>query len=51
VFNEHGVQIMTPHYRRDPVEPQVVPEHRWFEAPAQPSEKAAAEANASAANA
>jgi small-conductance mechanosensitive channel len=39
VFNEHGVQIMTPHYRRDPVEPQVVPKDRWFEAPAQRAEE------------
>lgn len=25
VFNENGVQIMSPHYRSDPAEPQVVP--------------------------
>jgi small-conductance mechanosensitive channel len=25
VFNEHGVQIMSPHYIADPAEPQVVP--------------------------
>lgn len=36
VFNEFGVQIMTPHYRRDPAEPQVVPKERWFEPPAEP---------------
>ena len=25
VFNEHGVQIMSPHYLADPPQPQVVP--------------------------
>jgi small-conductance mechanosensitive channel len=40
VFNEYGVQIMTPHYRRDPVEPQVVPKDRWFEPPAKDRESA-----------
>jgi small-conductance mechanosensitive channel len=34
VFNEHGVQIMSPHYMIDPAHPQVVPKERWFEAPA-----------------
>jgi len=34
VFNEHGVQIMSPHYMIDPTHPQVVPKERWFEAPA-----------------
>jgi len=34
VFNEHGVQIMSPHYMIDPTHPQVVPKDRWFEAPA-----------------
>lgn len=30
VFNENGVQIMSPHYRSDPPEPQVVaPEDPW----------------------
>ena len=50
VFNEHGVQIKTPHYRGDPVEPQVAPKHRWFEAPAQPHEEPAAGTNTSDAN-
>jgi len=36
VFNEHGVQIMSPHYMMDPAEPQVVPKARWYDAPAQP---------------
>ena len=35
VFNEHGVQIMSPHYFNDPKEPQIVPKERWFEPPAQ----------------
>jgi small-conductance mechanosensitive channel len=34
VFNEYGVQIMTPAYERDPSEPKVVPEDRWFSPPA-----------------
>jgi small-conductance mechanosensitive channel len=36
VFNEHGVQIMTPAYEGDPPEPKVVPRERWFDAPARP---------------
>jgi small-conductance mechanosensitive channel len=39
VFNEHGVQIMSPHYMLDPKEPQVVPKERWFSPPAKPPEK------------
>jgi len=34
VFNEHGVQIMSPHYMADPVEAKVVPTQRWYEPPA-----------------
>ena len=34
VFNEHGVQIMSPHYVLDPKEPQVVPKDKWFMPPA-----------------
>lgn len=34
VFNEHGVQIMSPHYMADPVEAKVVPPQRWYEPPA-----------------
>lgn len=30
VFNENGVQIMSPHYRGDPAEPQVVKPGAWF---------------------
>jgi small-conductance mechanosensitive channel len=36
VFNEHGVQIMSPHYLGDPAEPKVVPKAKWHEAPAEP---------------
>lgn len=34
VFNEHGVQIMSPHYVGDPRDPKLVPRERWFAAPA-----------------
>jgi small-conductance mechanosensitive channel len=36
VFNEYGVQIMTPAYEGDTEQPKVVPQARWFEAPARP---------------
>jgi small-conductance mechanosensitive channel len=36
VFNQYGVQIMTPAYEGDPKEPKVVPKERWFTAPAKP---------------
>jgi small-conductance mechanosensitive channel len=29
VFNEHGVQIMTPAYEGDPEQPKIVPRDRW----------------------
>jgi small-conductance mechanosensitive channel len=42
VFNEHGVQIMSPHYMMDPKDPQVVPPEKWYTPPAQaPSTTAA----------
>jgi small-conductance mechanosensitive channel len=34
VFNEHGVQIMTPAYEGDPEQPKVVPKDLWYSAPA-----------------
>ena len=34
VFNEHNVQIMSPHYMMDPAHPQVVPREQWHAAPA-----------------
>jgi small-conductance mechanosensitive channel len=39
VFNEHSVQIMSPHYMMDPKEPQVVPKDKWHLPPARPPEK------------
>jgi small-conductance mechanosensitive channel len=36
VFNEYGVQIMSPHYMTDPAEAKVVAEQDWFAAPAAP---------------
>jgi hypothetical protein len=33
VFNEHGVQIMTPAYEGDPEVPKVVPKEQWYQAP------------------
>ena len=40
VFNEYGVQIMSPHYVLDPKAPQVVPKDQWFAPPAQaPTDK------------
>ena len=37
VFNEHGVQIMTPAYVADPADAKVVPKARWYLEPADPS--------------
>jgi small-conductance mechanosensitive channel len=34
VFNEYGVQIMTPAYEGDTEQPKVVPKEQWFAAPA-----------------
>ncbi len=41
VFNEHGVQIMSPHYRGDPAQPKLVPPNQWYAAPAKPPQEAA----------
>jgi small-conductance mechanosensitive channel len=38
VFNEYGVQIMTPAYEGDPERPKVVPKDQWFTAPAKPGD-------------
>ena len=38
VFNDYGVQIMSPHYMMDPAAPQVVPKDQWYAAPARPRE-------------
>jgi len=34
VFNENGVQIMSPAYKADPAEPKVVPKELWYTSPA-----------------
>ncbi len=34
LFNEYGVQIMTPAYEGDPEQPKVVPREQWYVAPA-----------------
>lgn len=40
VFNEYGVQIMSPHYLGDPAQDKWVPREKWFAAPARdPSAK------------
>jgi len=36
VFNEYGVQIMTPAYEGDTAQPKVVPREQWFLEPAAP---------------
>jgi small-conductance mechanosensitive channel len=41
VFNEYGIQIMTPAYRDDPPEPKLVPKAQWYAAPATQDAKTA----------
>jgi small-conductance mechanosensitive channel len=41
VFNEYGVQIMTPAYEGDPDEPKVVPLEQWYAAPASSDQRRA----------
>ena len=41
VFNEHGVQIMSPHYLGDPATPKVVAPENWHAHPARPNDGAA----------
>jgi len=38
VFNEYGVQIMTPAYMADTEQPKLVPKDQWFIPPAKPPE-------------
>jgi small-conductance mechanosensitive channel len=38
VFNQYGVQIMSPHYVQDPQSEKTVPEHRKYSAPAKQPE-------------
>jgi small-conductance mechanosensitive channel len=39
VFNEHGVQIMSPHYFSDPRDAKVVPPAQWYAPPARKPEQ------------
>jgi small-conductance mechanosensitive channel len=48
VFNEYGVQIMTPAYEGDPQQPKVVAPRDWYTAPAGPPDPALAQAAATA---
>jgi small-conductance mechanosensitive channel len=41
VFNEYQIQIMTPAYESDPVQPKVVPKDQWYAAPATAPQSAA----------
>ena len=41
VFNEYGVQIMSPHYLGDPAAAKVVPREAWHAAPARPADELA----------
>jgi small-conductance mechanosensitive channel len=36
LFNEHGVQIMSPHYLGDPATAKLVPREQWYATPAKP---------------
>ncbi len=45
LFNEYGVQIMTPAYEKDPEQPKVVPREQWYAAPARAPEGASADAS------
>jgi small-conductance mechanosensitive channel len=38
-FNEHGVQIMSPHYRGDPGSAKIVPPSHWYAAPSRRSKE------------
>ena len=38
VFNEHGVQIMSPHYESDPAEAKIVARAQWHTPPAAPEQ-------------
>ena len=38
VFNEYGVQIMSPHYRADPATAKTVPPEAWRPPPARPEQ-------------
>jgi len=38
VFNEYGVQILSPHFLNQPAQPVVVDKRKWFAAPASPDD-------------
>lgn len=38
IFNEYGVQIMSPNYIADKNEPTLVPKERWYPPPAEPED-------------
>jgi small-conductance mechanosensitive channel len=40
LFNEYGVQIMSPNYLTDPASPKVVARQNWYAAPASMDESA-----------
>ena len=40
VFNEYGVQIMSPNYVADPAQAKIVPKEQWYQAPAKPDQPA-----------
>lgn len=40
-FNEHGVQIMSPHYLSDPAADKIVPKQDWYKPPARQAGKGA----------
>jgi small-conductance mechanosensitive channel len=44
VFNEYGVQIMSPNYEADPADKKFVPKEQWFQAPARPTGEQSVEA-------
>ena len=39
VFNEYGVQIISPNYEADRAEPAIVPKERWYAPPAKPKDE------------
>jgi len=39
VFNDYGVQIMSPNYVTDRAEPAIVPKERWYAPPAKPPDE------------
>ena len=44
VFNEYGVQIMSPHYLGDPADAKVVPKAKWYAKPAVPPDEGTSDA-------